>query len=78
MERFLTATDELLFGDTPAQGKLVPYRAGMPCGHWEAIIEGELDGEVIAELTSERYAVSEEPWIPRHERPVKGLFEAVA
>ena len=48
MERFIPAHDDWLFTDAGALdalgGRLVPYQVGMPCLHWEAIIETP-DGE---------------------------------
>ena len=37
MKRFIPVTDRLV--DLDRSGKLVPYQVGLPCLHWEVIID---------------------------------------
>ena len=71
MERFIPAHDDWLFTDTRSLdalgGRLVPYQVGMPCLHWEAVIETP-DGEERV-LDSIRVRASGHP---RAEPPAPG------
>ena len=53
MQHFIPERDELLFAPAPI-GKLVPYRIGLPCLHWEAaIVDADNEDRIIKVLTSE-------------------------
>ena len=55
MKHFIAARDDLLFGAKPVHSRLVPYQAGMPCFHWEAVIHSPDDErEVLAVIRAEK------------------------
>ncbi len=51
MQRFIVATDDLLFGSQPMEAELVPYQVGMQCWHWELLDEDDQQTGVRGSLS---------------------------
>lgn len=57
MRHFIAARDELLFQCNTPPGRLVPYQPGLPCLHWQAVIETpDEEARVLAFITSDESA----------------------